>query len=73
MPWLTPVAAACLAFMVASATVSHLSRDEIGSSVITAVLFLIAVFVAYGRWRVRPIAARSGGGSVDRPSSSSPV
>jgi putative oxidoreductase len=73
MPWLTPVAAACLAFVVASATVLHLSRGEISSSVITAILFLIAVFVAYGRWRVRPIAARSGGGSADRPSSSSPA
>jgi putative oxidoreductase len=60
MPWLTPVAAACLAFVVASATVLHLYRSETSSAVTTLVLFLLAAFVAYGRWRVRPIAARSG-------------
>jgi hypothetical protein len=58
MPWLTPVAAGCLAFVVASATVLHLSRGETGSAVTTAILFLLAAFVAYGRWRVRPIAPR---------------
>src|SRR5690606_1049087 len=58
MPWLTPVAAACLAFVVASATVLHLSRAETGPAGITAVLFLMAAFVAYGRWRVRPIGSR---------------
>jgi uncharacterized membrane protein YphA (DoxX/SURF4 family) len=56
MPWLTPLAAACLAFVVASATVLHLSRSETGSAITTSILFLLAVFVAYGRWRVRPIA-----------------
>ena len=61
MPWLTPVAAGCLAFVVASATVLHLSRGETSSAVTTAVLFLLAAFVAYGRSSPRPIAARSGG------------
>lgn len=61
MPWLTPVAAACLAFVVASATVLHLARGEIGSAGMTAVLFLMAAFVAYGRWRVRPIGSRHDG------------
>jgi hypothetical protein len=61
MPWLTPVAAGCLAFVVASATVLHLSRGETSSAVTTTILFLLAAFVAYARWRVRPIAARSGG------------
>jgi hypothetical protein len=61
MPWLTPVAAGCLAFVVASATVLHLSRGETSSAVTTAILFLLAAFVAYARWRVRPIAARNGG------------
>lgn len=64
MPWLTPVAAGCLAFVVASATVLHLFRSEIGPAVSTAILFLLAAFVAYGRWRLRPIAPRDGGGSV---------
>ena len=66
MPWLTPVAAGCLAFVVASATVLHLFRDETSSAVTTAILFLLAAFVAHGRWRVRPIATRSGSKSADR-------
>ncbi|WP_420124898.1 DoxX family protein [Longimicrobium sp.] len=60
LPWLTPVAAGCLAFVVASATVLHLARSETSAAVTTAILFLLAAFVAYGRWRVRPIASRSG-------------
>jgi hypothetical protein len=60
MTWLTPVAAGCLAFVVVSATVLHLSRSEIGSAVTTAILFSLAAFVAYARWRVRPIAPRGG-------------
>ena len=60
MPWLTSVAADCLAFVVASATVLHLSRGETSSAVTTAILFLLAAFVAYGRWRVRPITPGSG-------------
>lgn len=58
-PWLTPLAAACLGFVVASATVLHLIRAEYGASVTTAVLVLLSVLVAYGRWRVRPIASRA--------------
>lgn len=59
MPWLTSLSAASLAFVVASATVLHVSRAETGSAVTTAILFIVAAAVAYGRWRVRPIAARS--------------
>ncbi len=73
MPWLTPVAAACLAFVVASATVLHLFRGETGPAVTTAILFLLAALVAYGRWRVRPIAPEGGSGSVARALTSSPA
>lgn len=58
MPRLTAVTAGCLAFVVASATVLHLARSEFSSAVITAVLFLLAAFVAYARWRLWPIAPR---------------
>lgn len=58
MPWLAALAAACLAFVVASATVLHVYRGENGSAVTTFVLFLLAAFVAWGRWRLRPITAR---------------
>lgn len=64
-PWLTSVAAACLAFVVASATVLHLYRGETGPAATTVILFLLAVFVAYGRWRVRPIAPRNGLSSAE--------
>ena len=71
LPWLTPLAAACLAFVVASATVLHLYRSETGAAGTTAVLFLLAAFVAYGRWRVRPIAPRGGGRPAARALASS--
>jgi putative oxidoreductase len=66
LPWLTPVAAGCLAFVVASATVLHLVRSEISAAVSTTILFLVAAFVAYGRWRLRPIAPKGGSGSAAR-------
>lgn len=59
LTWLTPLAAACLAFVVASATVLHLSRSENSSAVTTVILFLLAAFVAYGRWRLLPIAPKA--------------
>lgn len=58
LPWLTPVAAVCLAFVVASATVLHLYRGETESALTTALLLLLAGFVSYGRWRLRPISPR---------------
>lgn len=65
-PWLTPLAAACLAFVVLSATVLHLMRAEYGPTVTTVILFLLGSFLAYGRWRLRPITARHGGESPPR-------
>ena len=73
LPWLTPVAAGCLAFVVASATALHLWRAEISAAVTTAVLFLLAAFVAYARWRIRPIVPRSDGRSAARTSASAPA
>lgn len=72
LPWLTPVAAGCLAFVVTSATVLHLSRGEISSAGTTAFLFLLAAFVAYARWRVRPIASKSRSGSAVHSMASPP-
>ena len=64
LPWLTPLAAACLAFVVASATVLHLYRSEVSAAATTAVLFALCAWVAYARWRVRPIAPRGVGPAV---------
>ena len=70
-PGLTPLAAASLAFVVLSATVLHLMRAEYGPAVTTTILCLLASFLAYGRWRLRPItprhAARSHSGAPTIP------
>jgi uncharacterized membrane protein YphA (DoxX/SURF4 family) len=58
LPWLTPLAAAGLMIVTASATVLHLSRNEISSAITTAVLFVLLTVVAYMRWKVKPIPAR---------------
>lgn len=61
LPWLTPLAAAGLMIMMASASVLHLSRGETGSAISTAVLFGLVTFVAYMRWKVKPIPPRETG------------
>jgi uncharacterized membrane protein len=48
-PWLTVWAAAGMAVIMLSATVFHVRRHE--PPVMTAVLFVLAVFVAVGRGR----------------------
>lgn len=58
MPWLIPLAAAGLMIVMVSATVLHVVRGEISSAIITAVLFGLVTFVAYMRWKVKPIAPR---------------
>jgi len=58
-PWLVPCAAAGIMFVMISATVFHATRGEMSSAATTLVLLAIATFVAYQRWRVRPIAARA--------------
>ena len=58
MPWLVPAAAAGLMIVMMGATVFHVSRSEMSSAAVTAVLVALVSFVAYSRWRVLPIAAR---------------
>jgi hypothetical protein len=59
LPWLTALAAAGLMIVMGSATLLHIFRGESGSAVSTAVLFVLVTFVAYMRWKVQPIAART--------------
>jgi len=54
LPWLTPVAAACLALMMVAATFVHLRRKE--PIAITVITFIMMVFVAYGRFFLEPIS-----------------
>ena len=58
-PWWVPCAAAGLMVVMVSATILHVSRGETSSAITTAILFVVATFVAYMRWKVMPIAPRS--------------
>ncbi len=49
LPWLTPLAAAGLAMIMIGAAVTHLSRRENSSGVLTVVLVALCVIVAYSR------------------------
>lgn len=58
-PGLTPLAGAGLTLIMVVASGFHLSRGEIGTVPINVVLGGLAAFVAWGRARKAPIAARS--------------
>ncbi len=58
-PGLVPAAAVGLMVVMISATVLHLWRAEYSGAATTFVLLLMATFVAYGRWRLHPIAPRA--------------
>ena len=57
-PGLTPLAAAGLAIITAGATVITLMGPMKGMAAIPFVTCMLCIFVAYGRWRVRPITPR---------------
>jgi uncharacterized membrane protein YphA (DoxX/SURF4 family) len=58
-PWLIPCAAAGVMIVMMSATVFHTARGEISSAITTAILFVVATYVAYMRWKVKPILPRT--------------
>jgi len=58
LPWLIPLAAAGLMIVMLAATMLHGMRGEVGSAITTAMLFVVATFVAYMRWKVKPILPR---------------
>ncbi|MGZ3640813.1 MAG: DoxX family protein [Candidatus Limnocylindrales bacterium] len=56
LPWLTPVAATCLAVLMALSIIFHARRHREGASIVlNLILGLIAVLVAYGRFVVAPL------------------
>ena len=57
-PWLIPCAAVGIMIVMICATVFHAIRGEISSAVTTSVLLVLAIAVAYVRWRVAPIRPR---------------
>lgn len=58
LPWLVPMAAAGLMIVMGSAAVLHLVRGETSSVITSTILFALVTFVAYMRWKVKPIAPR---------------
>ena len=54
LPWLTPLAALGLVLTMIGAALTHLRRQEYGPIAVTAVLLILAAFVAYGRFFVLP-------------------
>lgn len=64
LPWLVPLAAAGLSIVMVCATVWHVVRNEISSSVTTFVLLGLLAFLTYMRWKVKPIAARNASGRL---------
>ena len=59
LPWLVPVAAAGLMIVMIGAIIMHISRGETSSAITTIILLVLLTFVAYQRWKVRPIPARN--------------
>jgi len=59
LPWLVPSAAAGLMIVMIGAIILHVLRGEVSATMTTAILFALATFVAYMRWRVRPILPRT--------------
>src|ERR1043165_9215364 len=57
-PRLTPLAAAGLAIITAGATVITLMGPMKGMVLLPLVTCVLCIFVAYGRWRLRPIAGK---------------
>lgn len=58
LPWLVPSAAAGVMVVMIAATILHAARGEGGAALTTAILLAVATFVAYMRWKVKPIPPR---------------
>jgi putative oxidoreductase len=59
LPWLTPAAALGLALIMFLAIPFHISRGEANVIGLHMVVFALALFVAWGRFRRAPIAPRT--------------
>src|SRR4030095_5240132 len=59
LPWLVPCAAAGLMIVMIGATIFHITRRELSSAITTATLLVLVTFVAYMRWKVKPILPRT--------------
>jgi len=58
-PGLTPLAAGGLTIIMIGATVITLMVGDLTAAVMSAVVGVLAAFVAYGRWRLAPLRGSS--------------
>ena len=58
-PGLTPLAAAGLVIIMIGATVITFSTMGTGAAALPLIVGVLCAFVAYGRWRLAPLSARS--------------
>ena len=58
LPILTPLAAAGLVIVMIGAIFYTLAAGQIGGTIISLVVGLLAIFVAYGRWQQSPSPRR---------------
>jgi uncharacterized membrane protein YphA (DoxX/SURF4 family) len=68
-PGLTPLAAAGLVIIMVGATVITTIGGDPVAALISAVVGLLSAFVAYGRWRLAPLAGRSQRSALPRAGS----
>jgi uncharacterized membrane protein len=54
-PWLTPLAALCLAVLMVFAIIFHARRGELPNITLNVILGLIAAFIAWGRFIAFPL------------------
>lgn len=59
LPGMISVTAVCLMILMVCATVLHSQRGETSSAITTAVLFFVLAFVAYMRWKIKPLVRRA--------------
>jgi hypothetical protein len=58
-PGLTPLAACGLVGVMIGATTVSLKGGMVGPALFSGVVGLVAVFIAYGRWRLAPLMSRA--------------
>lgn len=58
LPWLTPVAAACLSLVTLLAVGTHVAMGDVGAAAPPLVLAVLCAGVAWGRWSASPVSAR---------------
>lgn len=59
LPWLTSLAALGLTIVMVSATIFHISRNEMPSAIGAVNLLMLVAVTAYLRWKVVPIRAKA--------------